>query len=44
MKGLFLWEYSLAMREASLANRSGLPKFEALFAPITSMNYFLVKM
>jgi hypothetical protein len=34
MKGLFLWGYSLAMREAPLANLSGLPKVEALFAPI----------
>ena len=34
MKGLFLWGYSLAMREAPLANLLGLPKVEALFAPI----------
>jgi hypothetical protein len=28
----------------SLANLSGLPKFEAHYAPITFINYFLVKM
>jgi hypothetical protein len=32
--------FTLAKCEAPLANLSGLPKFEALYAPITSMNYF----